>query len=49
MGWKLFWQIILLMVVGTLILSALKIGMGHYRYKCKRDYLRHHPEKSLKK
>ncbi len=35
MNWKLFWQIVLLMVVGAVILCALKCGMIH----CKRSYM----------
>ena len=28
MSWKLFWQIVLLMVIGTLLLCALKCGVS---------------------
>ncbi len=37
MSWKLFGQIVLLMVIGALILSGLKYGMMGYK--------KHHPGK----
>jgi|GEM_PF-3651140 len=36
MSWKLFLQIVLLMIIGGLILCALKCGMMHkYGFGCK--------------
>ncbi|MFC1699586.1 hypothetical protein ACFL1I_06500 [Candidatus Omnitrophota bacterium] len=34
MSWKMFWQIVLLMVIGGLVLLSLKCGMSCYRSKC---------------
>ena len=44
MSWKMFWQIVLLMVIGVLILSSLKCGL--LRYKCGKGgkYFKGHPQ-----
>ncbi len=49
MSWKLFWQIVLLMVIGVLVLSALKFSVLRCKYGRMGKYLRGHPEKSLQK
>ena len=39
MSWKLFFQIILLLIVGGLVLASLKIGILNYRYEQKTEHL----------
>ena len=48
MSWKLFWQIVLLMVVGALVLASFKYGLLQYKYGCRAKYLQEHPEKMQK-
>ncbi len=38
MSWKLFFQIVLLLIVGGLVLASLKIGIMNYRYEQKAEY-----------
>ena len=38
MSWKLFFQIILLLIVGGLVLASLKIGILNYRYEQEAEY-----------
>jgi hypothetical protein len=44
MSWKLFWQIALLMVIGAMILSALKCGLIYGKHgrlgKCSAEHPR---------
>ena len=51
MSWKLFWQIVLLMVIGALVLSTLKLGLLHGKYGRGGKYFKCYPrmEKSLEK
>ena len=32
MSWKMFWQIVLLIVIASLVSSALKCGLMSYKY-----------------
>ncbi len=38
MSWKLFFQIVLLLIVGGLVLASLRIGLLSYKYGCKAKY-----------
>jgi len=50
MSWKMFWQIVLLMVVGALILSSLKCGLLRYKLGKSSKFFKGHPQhESLKK
>ncbi|GAF80664.1 unnamed protein product [marine sediment metagenome] len=39
MSWKLFLQIVLLLIVGALVLASLKISLLNYKYGCKAKYM----------
>ena len=39
MSWKLFLQIVLLLIIGGLVLASLKISLLNYKYDSKAKYL----------
>ena len=51
MSWKLFWQIVLLIVIAAVVASSLKLSLLHCKYARGGKYLKGHPrmEKSLEK
>ena len=50
MSWKMFWQIVLLIVIVAVVLSALKCGLLRYKCGYKGKYFKGHPQhESLKK
>lgn len=49
MSWKLFWQIVLLVVIIGVILSALKLGILQLKYGCMKGSFPGHMYKSMQK
>ena len=39
MSWKLFLQIVLLLIIGGLVLASLKISLLNYKYDSKAKYM----------
>ena len=51
MSWKLFWQIVLLIVITGLLATTLKLSLLHCKFGRGSKYLQGHPrmQKSLEK
>ena len=51
MSWKMFWQVVLLIVIAGLLASVFKMGLLQCKYGRGGKYLKDHPrmEKSLRK